>query len=214
MGCFSFNGNKIITTGGGGMITTDDERLAVRARHLTTQARLPGPEYRHDEVGFNYRLTNLGAAVGVAQLEQLPRFLQTKADIAARYDATLTGLDGLELPRRQPYGNASNWLYSVLVDSEAFGVDRVRIARMLAERGIETRPIWSPLHSMPLYANATRLGGQVSEALFARGLSLPSSVGLSEADQLRVIEGIRFAREVMIGTSKGSTSAPFPDARA
>jgi len=190
LGCFSFNGNKVMTTGGGGMITTEDEALARRARHLTRQAKLPGAEYRHDEVGFNYRLTNLAAALGVAQLEQLPEFLARKREIAGRYDAALRGRAGLTLPPRAPWAVPSDWLYSVLVDPAAFGEDREALHERLSARSIETRPIWTPLHLMPMFREAPRLGGAVAEGLFGRGLSLPCSTGLSPRDQERVIREV------------------------
>ena len=191
LGCFSFNGNKIVTTGGGGMIVTDDERLARRAKHLTTQARLPGPEYRHDELGFNYRLTNLAAALGVAQLEELPRFLERKAVIADRYDQAFRDQPGLTLPPRAPWAAPTHWLYSIRIDPAKRGIDRKRMLERLERRGIQSRPIWSPLHTMPLYAEAARLGsGAVAERLFAEALSLPCSVGLSEAEQQRVIDAV------------------------
>ncbi len=191
LGCFSFNGNKIITTGGGGMITTDDEGLARRARHLTTQARLPGPEYRHDEVGYNYRLSNLAAAVGVAQLEQLPQFLAAKRRIAARYDEALGDLRGLTLPPRARWAEPSFWLYSVGVDGAVFGRDWRRLVEDLASSGIQARPIWSPLHTMPMYREHPRLGGRVAEDLFAAGLSLPCSVGLTDQQQDAVVRALR-----------------------
>lgn len=190
LGCFSFNGNKIITTGGGGMITTDDEALARRAKHLTTQARLPGPEYRHDEVGYNYRLSNLAAALGVAQLEQLPEFLAKKRAIAARYDAAFGAVAGITAPPRAPWAAPSMWLYSVLVDAQRYGCDRDALLARLAERKIMTRPIWTPLHTQPMYQRAPRLGGSVAEQLFASALSLPSSTSLDEERQRRVIEAI------------------------
>ncbi len=188
LGCFSFNGNKIITTGGGGMLTTDDAALARRAKHLTTQARLPGPEYFHDEVGYNYRLTNLQAALGVAQLELLDEFVARKRAIAARYDAALDGL-GFVSPPRATWAAPSMWLYTTRL-SPALGFDRKQLhARLKAER-IETRPIWSPLHLMPMYAGARRLGGDVAERLFASCLSLPCSSDLGDEDQARVIRAL------------------------
>jgi dTDP-4-amino-4,6-dideoxygalactose transaminase len=187
LGCYSFNGNKIITTGGGGMITTDDAALAKRAKHLTTQARLPGPEYRHDEVGYNYRLTNLAAALGVAQLEQLPEFLQRKRAIADRYDAACRERAGLTPPPRAPWASPSMWMYSALIDPERYGCDRVALHERLLGAKIQTRPIWSPLHKTQVYANAPRLGGEVAEALFAQALSLPCSAGLDADGQARVI---------------------------
>jgi dTDP-4-amino-4,6-dideoxygalactose transaminase len=191
LGCYSFNGNKIITTGAGGMITTDDSALARRARHLTTQARLPGPEYRHDEVGYNYRLSNLAAAVGVAQLEQLPEFLAAKRRIAARYDEALGGLPGVTLPPRARWAEPSLWLYSVGIDGGLFGRDWRRLVDDLASAGIQARPIWSPLHTMPMYREHARLGGQVAEELFAAGLSLPCSVSLTDEQQDAVVRALR-----------------------
>jgi aminotransferase in exopolysaccharide biosynthesis len=190
LGCFSFNGNKVITTGGGGMITTDDPALARRAKHLTTQARLPGPEYRHDEIGYNYRMTNMAAALGVAQLEQLPEFIERKRAIAARYDAAFASVDGITPPPRQPWATSSSWLYSVLVDPTRYGCDRTALHERLLRHGIQTRPIWSPLHTQPMYRDVPRLGGHVAESLFAQGLSLPCSVALDPAAQQRVIDAI------------------------
>ena len=123
------------------MITTDDEALARRAKHLTTQARLPGVEYRHDEVGYNYRLSNLAAALGVAQLEQLPQFLDKKRAIAARYDAGLAAVPGITPPPRAAWAQSSLWLYSVLVDPARYGMDRRGLLERLQRAGIMTRPI-------------------------------------------------------------------------
>jgi len=191
LGCYSFNGNKIITTGGGGMITTDDPALARRAKHLTTQARLPGPEYRHDEVGYNYRLSNLAAAVGVAQLEQLPEFLAAKRRIAARYDEALGGLAGITLPPRAGWAEPSLWLYSVGVDARSFGRGWRTLVEDLGAAGIQARPIWSPLHTMPMYREQPRLGGRVAEDLFEAGLSLPCSVALTDEQQDTVVRALR-----------------------
>jgi aminotransferase in exopolysaccharide biosynthesis len=190
VGCFSFNGNKVLTTGGGGMITTDDESLARWAKHLTTQARLPGPEYRHDELGYNYRLTNLSAALGVSQLEQLPTFLEKKRRIADRYDAAFRSVVGLHLPPRAPWASPSHWLYSIGVEPERFGSDRVALFERLREDRIDSRPIWSPLHTMPMYREVPRLGGRIAEQLAAHGLSLPCSPTLSEDQQQKVIAAV------------------------
>jgi dTDP-4-amino-4,6-dideoxygalactose transaminase len=193
LGCFSFNGNKVITTGGGGMLTTDDPELARRARHLTTQARLPGIAAHHDEVGYNYRLSNLAAAVGLAQLESLPRFLDAKGAIAGRYDNALSRL-GIGFPPRAEWARPSHWLYSVLIDADTFGCDRDSAITALDGTGIESRPIWNPLHTLGIYGDAPRLGtGAVAESLCARGLSLPCSVGLAAADQERVVTALASA---------------------
>jgi dTDP-4-amino-4,6-dideoxygalactose transaminase len=193
VGCFSFNGNKTVTTGGGGMIVTDDGALAARARHLTQQAKVAGASYFHDDVGYNYRLTNIAAALGLAQLEHLPQMRASKVRIAARYRAALTDTPGIELPHC-PWGSPSEWLTSILVDPVRFGATRDDVLSAMAGRAIETRPIWTPLHLMPKYRNAPRLGGEVSEHLFANGLSLPSSSRLEEADQRCVLDGIDACR--------------------
>src|SRR5213078_4180342 len=147
VGCLSFNGNKIITTGGGGMILTDDEALARRARSLTTQARDPGPEWIHREVGFNYRLTNLHAALGVAQLEQLDAFVERKRATARAYSRALEALKGVTPLEEAPWAESSYWMYSVLLD-DSWGDVRALIRRGNAD-GIQLRPLWRPLHMQP-----------------------------------------------------------------
>jgi dTDP-4-amino-4,6-dideoxygalactose transaminase len=201
MGCFSFNGNKIITSGGGGMIVTDEPALARRARHLTTQARLPGLEYLHDEVGYNYRLTNVAAALGLAQLEQLPDFLERKRAIARGYDEAFRRDAGITLPPRAAWAAPSMWLYSVGVDAPVWGRGRPEVLERVRADGVEARPIWSPLHTMSVYRGAPLLGsGGVAERLAASVLSLPSSVGLSAEDQGRVVTALR-------STSRASVEA-------
>ncbi|HLL24377.1 MAG TPA: aminotransferase class I/II-fold pyridoxal phosphate-dependent enzyme [Kofleriaceae bacterium] len=184
IGCFSFNGNKIMTTGGGGMLTTDDPELARRAKHLTTQARLPGLAYHHDEIGYNYRLTNVAAALGVAQLEQLPRFLAKKRQIAERYDAAFPD----RKPPRAPWAEPTFWLYSLHAGSA-----RDAWLQCLTSQGIEARPIWTAVHAMPMYRDAPRLGGAIAEQLAAEMLSIPCSVGLTDDEQARVIETLEGA---------------------
>jgi dTDP-4-amino-4,6-dideoxygalactose transaminase len=193
VGCYSFNGNKIITSGGGGMLVTDDETLARHAKHLTTQARLPGLDYDHDEVGFNYRMTNVAAAIGLAQLEQLPDFLTRKMRIADTYDAGLKDLPGLTLPPRCGWARPSMWLYSILVDASRFGMQSRALIRALGKEGIECRPVWQPLSRMQPFRSAPRLGGRVGERLFLDGLSIPCSVSLTEEAQAAVIAAIRRA---------------------
>jgi dTDP-4-amino-4,6-dideoxygalactose transaminase len=187
IGCFSFNGNKLITTGGGGMLVTDDEALARRARHLSTQARLPGRAYDHDEVGYNYRLSNLAAALGVAQLEQLPELLAARRANAARYDAALAGLAGVRPAPRAAWADPSFWLYTAALDPAVAPIGRDAMLAGMAEAGIEARPIWTPLHRTRLYADAPRLGGEAAEAIFASAVSLPSSSSLTDAQRDRVI---------------------------
>ena len=189
VGCFSFNGNKIATTGGGGMLVTDDDDLAARARHLTTQAKVPDVGYLHDEVGYNYRLTNLAAGLGLAQLERLDEFVAAKHRIAARYDEAFADLP-LVLPPRVHGLEATYWLYSVLVP-EADGRGRDEFLGHLNGAGIGARALWRPLHAQPPFLSASLLGGVVGDGLFARGLSLPCATDLTDADQDRVIAAVR-----------------------
>jgi dTDP-4-amino-4,6-dideoxygalactose transaminase len=186
VGAFSFNGNKIATTGGGGMLVTDDKTLAARARHLSTQAKVPDIGYLHDEVGYNYRLTNVAAALGVAQLDRLADFVARKRQIAKQYDDAFAGLDVVLPPRIEGY-DATYWLYSLLVPDTK---RRDALLHALADQGIEARTLWRPLHAQPPYAEAARLGGSVAQDLFAHGVSLPCSTQLTDDDQLRVIQAV------------------------
>lgn len=189
LGCYSFNGNKTITTGGGGMIVTDDESLAERARHLTTQARLKGLEYRHDQLGYNYRMTNVAAALGVAQLEQLPDFLERKRRIARRYRDEFTGLP-LEPSPSADWAEPSFWLSSVLVGR---ALVRDGLVASLLGAGVEARPLWLPMHEQPHHRGHARLGGDVADDIHRRGLSLPSSCHLTDGQQDVVIDAVKVA---------------------
>ncbi|WP_377644018.1 DegT/DnrJ/EryC1/StrS family aminotransferase [Oryzobacter terrae] len=190
VGAFSFNGNKIATTGGGGMVVTDDADLAARARHLTTQAKVPDVGYLHDEVGYNYRLTNVAAALGLAQLERLDGFVERKRAIATRYDEVLAGT-GVVLPPRVEGFDATYWLYSLLVpEDDPRGRDG--LLAHLAAHGVGARALWRPLHDQPPYAGARVVGGEdVAGDLFRRGVSLPCATDLTEADQERVVAALR-----------------------
>ncbi len=190
VGAFSFNGNKLITTGGGGMLVTDDEDLARRARHLSTQARLPGRAYDHDEVGYNYRLSNLAAALGVAQLEQLPELLAGRRAVAGRYDAAIAAdLPAMRPAVRAPWADPSFWLYTASL-APAAPAGRDAVIEALGAAGVEARPLWTPLHLTRLLAGAPRIGGSVAEAVFERAISLPSSSRLSAASQDRVVAAL------------------------
>ncbi len=190
MGCFSFNGNKLITTGGGGMLVTDDEALARRARHLSTQARLPGRAYDHDEVGYNYRLTNVAAALGLAQLEELDDLLGGRRANAAAYDAGIDGLPWLRPAPRAQWADPSFWLYTCAVGPEGGPGTRDRVLDSLTAAGIDARPIWTPLHRTRLWRDAPRIGGTVADAIFEVAFSLPSSSSLDDARRTRVIAGL------------------------
>jgi dTDP-4-amino-4,6-dideoxygalactose transaminase len=193
VGCFSFNGNKLITTGGGGMLVTDDQGLAQRARHLSTQARLPGAAYDHDEIGYNYRLSNVAAALGLAQLEQLPDLLAGRRANAAAYDDAIARLPALLPAPRAPWADPSFWLYTAAVRTEAGGPGRDALLAALGDAGIEGRPIWTPLHRTRLWRDAPRIGGTVAEAVFEVAFSLPSSSSLDEVRRRRVTDALRAA---------------------
>jgi dTDP-4-amino-4,6-dideoxygalactose transaminase len=179
-----------MTTGGGGMITTDDADLSARARHLVTQAKLPGYGYVHDEVGYNYRLTNIAAALGLAQLEQLSGFLAAKRRIAARYTVALANLPATP-PPHAAWAEPSAWLYSVLLQPDT--EDPERVVEHMASLGIQTRLLWHPLHRQRPYASSPRLGGGIAELIWQRGLSLPCSVALTTSDQDRVVKALQTA---------------------
>lgn len=184
---FSFNGNKTVTAGGGGMVVCDDGEAAAWIRHLSTQARV-GARYEHDEIGFNYRMTNLNAAVGQAQLERLDEMVVAKRAIAARYDTALAGRRDLAPMPRPDWGESSCWLYSVQTASQADTENL--IAAMDAER-IEAREFWRSLAGQGPFADASRLLTGVSASLTGRVVSLPCSSQLAEDAQDRVIAALK-----------------------
>jgi perosamine synthetase len=187
--CLSFNGNKIITTGGGGMVLTRDEALARRVRHLTTQARSSALDFIHEEIGYNYRLTNLQAALGVAQLEQLDAFVVAKRRTAEFYEAALGGLPGVRPFHEAPWARSTYWMASVLLD-EARCPDVRALIRDLNADGIQVRPLWRPLHLQPVLRDAQTYRLEVADRLYARGLSLPCSVGITPAEREAVVEAL------------------------
>ena len=188
VGCFSFYGNKVITTGEGGMLTTNDEELAERLRSLRDHGMAKDRRYWHPEVGYNYRLTNLQAAVGVAQLEKIRTILRRKQAISRRYEELLKDIPGIGLPPKATWAEGICWLYSILVEPE-YGLDRDALMVALRERGIDTRPFFWPLHELPPYRSDVRL--PVAEALARKGLSLPSAASLSDEQIVRVATAIR-----------------------
>jgi perosamine synthetase len=193
--CFSFNGNKIITTGGGGMIVTDNEVWARKAKYLTTQAKDDPLEFVHGAVGYNYRLTNIQAAMGCAQMERLDEYIGIKRRIASTYAEAFHTVPGVTIMREAPYAFSLFWMYTVLIDREHFGMDSRTLLRKLDKAGIQTRPLWQPIHCSPAYKGEPgAVDCAVSERLNQNAISLPCSVGLQEADQQRVINAIRAAR--------------------
>jgi dTDP-4-amino-4,6-dideoxygalactose transaminase len=190
IGVFSFNGNKIITTSGGGMLVSASQDLADRARHLATQAREPVVHYEHLEIGFNYRLSNLLAALGNAQLQGLDERVQRRRRINERYREALGNLPGIRFMPVAEYGEPNFWLTCMTVDPEEFGCDRETLRLALEAQDIESRPTWKPLHLQPVFAGRPTIGGAVSASVFERGLCLPSGSSLSDHDQDRVVDVI------------------------
>lgn len=188
VGVFSFYGNKIVTTGEGGMLVTDDDELAARIRMLRDHGTDPDRRYWHPVVGYNYRLTNLQAAIGVAQMERVDEILAAKQRAARLYDEGLESVPGITLPPRAPWAENVFWLYSILVDAEAFGRGRDDVIAALDALGIETRPLFPPVHTQPPYAQGAEL--PVAERLAATGLSLPSAASLSDGEIARVVEAV------------------------
>ena len=188
-GCLSFNGNKIITTGTGGMVLTRDEATAARVRRLTTQARGDAIEFVHDEIGFNYRLSNLHAALGVAQLEQLDGFVEDKRATAAFYQQALGRLDGVHPFVEASWARSTYWMPSVRLD-EGRCPDVPALIRELNAAGIQARPLWRPLHLQPAFRTAPAGPLPVAERLYARGLSLPCSVGITPEERQDVVDAV------------------------
>jgi len=191
MAVFSFNGNKIVTTSGGGMLVSENETYIERARFLSTQARDPAPHYEHSQIGYNYRLSNLLAAVGRGQLERLDEKVARKRAINEFYRRAFTDLPGIEFMPEAPYGKSICWLTVILTTPEEFGVDRETVRLSLEAENIESRPIWKPMHMQPVFKDCRIRGGAVSEDLFARGLCLPSGTQMTEEDLERVVKVVR-----------------------
>ncbi len=190
MGVLSFNGNKIITTSGGGMLLCDDAALVARAQNLATQARDEFAHYEHSSIGFNYRMSNLLAAVGRGQLRTLDRKLARRRAINERYREAFADTPGIGFLPDAPYGEPNHWLTVITVDPDEFGPSPAAISDALEELDIEARRSWKPMHLQPLYAGAPMCGGAVAERIFATGLCLPSGSGMSDDEQDRVIEAV------------------------
>jgi dTDP-4-amino-4,6-dideoxygalactose transaminase len=182
-----FNGNKIITTSGGGMILTDDERVANRARKLATQSREPVPHYEHEEIGFNYRLSNLLAAFGRGQLADLDRRVAKRRAIHCRYQEELATIEGIGFMPEASYGRANRWLTCITVDP-ATGATPEGLRIAMEQEDIEARPTWKPMHLQPVFAGAPARVDGTADRIFATGLCLPSGSTLTENEQTRVVE--------------------------
>ncbi len=190
-GVFSFNGNKIVTSGGGGMIVTANSETAKRAKYLSTQAKDDEIEYVHNDIGYNYRLTNLQAALGVAQLEQLDTFLVRKRFIADSYEQLLGSIEGITLMPRPEHCEPTWWVYMVLLPEPTTLAERKRVINELHELGIGARPFWRPIHSLPPYAGSQTFRVEHANRLYERGVSLPSTVTLTESQLERIATALK-----------------------
>lgn len=198
-GIFSFNGNKIITTSGGGMLVSDDANLIAHARKLATQAREPAPYYQHTEIGYNYRMSNLLAAVGRGQLRVLDKRVQRKREIFALYHRLLADVPGLAFMPEAPWGRHNRWLTVLTIEPEAFGASAEEVRLALEAKNIESRPVWKPMHLQPVYEGCEIIGGAVAEDLFAKGLCLPSGTQMTDEDVRYVASVIRQIHELRVG---------------
>lgn len=188
---FSFNGNKIITTGGGGMLLSSNAEHVTKARHLATQAREPAPHYEHTRIGYNYRLSNLLAAVGRGQIQVLADRVKARRANHSAYKEAFAQLPGVGFMPLATWGEWNGWLTVMTVDPAVAGVDRETIRKALEAENIESRPVWKPMHLQPVFRECRVVGGAVSERAFANGLCLPSGSNLSLEERERVIGCIR-----------------------
>ena len=205
---FSFNGNKIITTSGGGMLASDDKDLIDKARFLSQQARDPAPHYEHSTIGYNYRMSNILAAIGRGQLRVLDERVRRRREIFDYYQKALGDVPSIEFMPEASYGRSNRWLTVILITPEQFGADREQIRLALEAENIEARPVWKPMHMQPVFKSreqgagskgrkyaARAVGGKVAEDLFNRGLCLPSGTAMTNADLDRIISVIRSCRK-------------------
>lgn len=202
-GIYSFNGNKIITTSGGGMLVANQSEWIEKARFLSSQARDPAPHYQHSEIGYNYRLSNVLAAIGRGQLSVLDQRVNARRKNFQFYQHTLGQLPGVKFMPEADFGRSTRWLSCLTIDSEKFGCDRDQICLALAEHNIESRPVWKPLHLQPVFADCESIGGEVSEALFEHGLCLPSGSNLTPENLTQIVN--------IILTQQQACSSPCPN---
>lgn len=187
----SFNGNKIMTTSGGGMLLTDDAEFAQHVRYLATQARQPVVHYEHTDIGYNYRMSNLLAALGRAQLTRLDAMIARRREMRELYKQLFADVDGVEVFGAEGDEADNVWLTSILVDSSITGWEPSELAAALAADDIESRPLWKPMHAQPIFEGARSMTNGASESLFARGLTLPSGSALTDTQRERVVTAIR-----------------------
>lgn len=188
---YSFNGNKIITSSGGGLLASDDKEFIDHARFLSTQARDPAPHYEHTTIGYNYRMSNIVAAIGIGQLHVLDERVRRRREIFDTYAEGLGDLPGFTFMPEADHGQCNRWLTTLTIDPDLAGTDRETIRLALEAENIESRPVWKPMHLQPVFENAPAVGGTVSERLFDLGLCLPSGTALTSADIDRITSLIR-----------------------
>ncbi len=191
LGVFSFNGNKIITTSGGGMLVSNDPALIQEAKFLSTQGRDPAPHYQHSRMAYNYRLSNVLAAIGRGQLRVLDERVRQRRKNFAFYRDAFAGVPGITMMPEADYGVATRWLSVLLVDPEEFGATAEAVRCRLEVEGVEARPVWKPMHLQPLFAGCRRIRGEVAAGLFGRGLCLPSGSQLTAGELERVVDVVQ-----------------------
>jgi pyridoxal phosphate-dependent aminotransferase EpsN len=209
----SFNGNKIITTSGGGMLVSGDEGAVRKARFWATQARDSAPHYQHSEIGFNYRMSNIAAAIGRGQLRVLGERVAARRRNFEWYVELLGDLPGVEFMPEAPWGRCTRWLTCLTIEPEAFGVTREDVRLALEEENIESRPVWKPMHLQPVFAGCRAVGGSVGERLFRLGLCLPSGSSLTRLDVERVAAGVRRCCRALVSCGPRGRHPPPPAPR-
>jgi len=192
IGAFSFNGNKLITTGAGGMLVTNDKKLGERAKFLSTQTKviLDNKAFYHPEVGYNFRMPNLLAAFGVAQLEKVEEFLNIKRENAKYYNELLKDVKGVTLPTEKEWAENCYWLYSILIEDD-YGITRDELINVLKEEGVESRPFFMAVHEMPPYKDCKHGDMSVTDEICKKGINLPSSVGIKKSEIEKVCHIIK-----------------------
>jgi len=186
MGCFSFNGNKIITTGGGGVIVTDNEELAKKAKHLTTQAKSDAFEYIHDEIGYNYRLVNVLAAMGVAQMELLPSFIQRKKEIAEFYKNALSGVGDISFQKIEEDVDCNMWLFTIMTDKQK------EVLKILNDNQLQSRPFWVPMNQLHMFKeNIYYTKEDKSNFIYQRCFSIPCSTNITDEEMAAVADKVK-----------------------
>lgn len=195
MAVFSFNGNKIITTSGGGMLVSSDGEMIRKARFLATQARDPAPHYEHSTIGYNYKMSNVLAAVGRGQLKVIEERVTARRRNFELYRKALKGVPGISFMPAAAYGRSNRWLTCITVEPEEFGATRENIRLALEAENIEARPVWKPMHLQPVFASCRKRGGDTAAEIFDKGLCLPSGSNLREEDINRVSAIVRGCRK-------------------